>query len=87
MMKKLASDPPPNKHPRFRYVSAKKKTYVWMELRGATLLFAEGKIGSEDDVRPETRIFDDEKSAKRERDAVTARLVAAGYTLEPFDKR
>lgn len=84
---KLATGAPLTNHPRFRFVSSTKRSFVWIEVRGATLVRAEGRIGDEDHVTPVENMFASEKAATRERDAVTAKLLATGHTLDAFGKR
>lgn len=83
---KLASGAPLTKNARFRFVSGKKKSFVWIEVRGATLVRADGRIGEEDRAEPVTNVFNTEKDAIRERDAITKHLLASGHTLDAFGK-
>ena len=69
------------KSPRFTFVHAKKKLFVWFEVDGATLLRAEGSIGEEDSVAPTAEACVSPAVALRNRDRATAKLVAQGYAF------
>ncbi len=79
-------DPPkrkggPVKSPRFTFVHAKKKRFVWFEVDEATLLRAEGDLGQEDSSAPTRETCASPAAALRKRDMATAKLVAQGYAF------
>ncbi len=71
--------------PRFMFVRAARKAFVWLERRGAELWSATGKIGDEAKAAPTMRAFASDAAAERACNKHMAELLGSGYVLEAFD--
>jgi predicted DNA-binding WGR domain protein len=78
---KLTRGAPLTKNARFHFVHPKKRTSVWLEVRGSTLVRGDG------DRDPITTAYASAAEATRARDAATAKLIAEGFRLDAFGKK
>lgn len=70
--------------PRFLFTHARRRRFVWVEVRGDEVITATGAIGQEAAAEPTVHKLASAAAAVRRRDEMTAGWLADGYALDSF---